>query len=73
MVKQCLIDTFINETYTNPPKKYCLTNKTIVNYIDDTWRIDLLDMNDYGVKNKKGYRYNLVVAKILIISDGPFL
>ena len=28
---------------------------------DDTWSPDLIDMNDYGPKNKKGYRYILVV------------
>ena len=37
------------------------TNKTIIKSIDDTWSSDLLDMNDYGPKNNKGYRYILVV------------
>ena len=59
MVKQSLIDTFIHGIYVNPPKKYYLTNKTIVKHIDDTWSMDLLDMVDYGVKNNKGYRYIL--------------
>ena len=61
MVKQSLIDTFINEIYFRPPKKNYSTNKTIVKHIDDTWSMDLLDMIDYGVKNNKGYRYILVV------------
>ena len=61
MVKQSLIDTFINEIFSRPPKKNYSTNKTIVKHIDDTWSMDLLDMVDYGVKNKKGYRYILVV------------
>ena len=61
MVKQSLIDTFINEIYFRPPKKNYSTNKTIVKHIDDTWSMDLLDMVDYGVKNNKGYRYILVV------------
>ena len=30
------------------------TNKTIIKSIDDTWSSDLLDMNDYGIENKKG-------------------
>ena len=37
------------------------TNNTIFKPIDDTWSSDLLDMNDYGIKNIKGYRYILVV------------
>ena len=61
MVKQSLIDTFINEIYSKPPKKNYSTNKTIVKHIDDTWSMNLLDMVEYGVKNNKGYRYILVV------------
>ena len=61
MVKQSLIDTFINEIYSKPPKKNYSTNKTIVKHIDDTRSMDLLDMVEYGVKNNKGYRYILVV------------
>ena len=61
MVKQSLIDTFINEIFSRPPKKNYSTNKTIVKHIDDNWSMDLLDMVDYGVKNNKGYRYILVV------------
>ena len=34
----------------------------------DTWSSDLLDMNDYGPKNNRGYRYILVVIDKLIIS-----
>ena len=37
------------------------TNRTMIKSIDDTWFSDLLDINDYGIKNKKGYRYILVV------------
>ena len=33
----------------------------MIKSIDDTWSSDLLDMNDYGIKNNKGYRYILVV------------
>ena len=37
------------------------TNKTKIKSIDDIWSSDLLDMNDYGPKNNKGFRYILVV------------
>ena len=52
---------FIDEIYSKQPKKNYPTNKTIIKSLDDTWSSDLLDMNDYGFKNKKGYRYILVV------------
>ena len=52
---------FIDEIYSKPPKKNYPTNKTLIKSIDDTWSSDLLDMNDYGPKNNKGYRYILVV------------
>ena len=62
MVKRDLTKIFIDEIYSKPPHKKYKTNKTIIKSIDDTWSSDLLDMNDYGIKNKKGYRYNLVVV-----------
>ena len=55
------IKTFVDEIYFKPPKKNNPTNKTIIKSIDDTWSSDLLDMNDYGQKNNRGYRYILVV------------
>ena len=61
MVKRDLIKIFIDEIYSKPPKKNYPTNKTIIKSIDDTWSSDLLDMNDYGSKNNKVYRYILVV------------
>ena len=62
MVKQQqLIDTFINEIYSKPPKKNYETNKTLLKSIDDTWSADLLDMIDYRVENNEGYRYILTV------------
>ena len=62
MVKQSQIDTFTNKIYSRPPKKNYSTNETIVKNRDDIWSMDLLDMDDYGVKNNKGYRYCLVVT-----------
>ena len=58
---QILINTFIDEIYSKPPKKNYITNKIDIFHIDDTWSIDLLDLNDYGPKNNKGYRYCLIV------------
>ena len=55
------IKIFINEFYSKPPMRNNPTNKTLIKSIDDTWSSDLLDMNDYGPKNNRGYRYILVV------------
>ena len=60
-MKKDLTKIFISEIYSKPPMKNSPTNKTIIKSIDDTWSSDLLDMNDYGIKNNKGYRYILVV------------
>ena len=54
------IKIFINEIYSKLPKKYYATNKTNVYYIDDIWSLDILDLKDYGLENKRGYRYVLV-------------
>ena len=61
MVKKDKTKMFIDEIYSKPPKKNYPTNKTIIKSLDDTWSSDLLDMNDYGIKNNEGYRYILVV------------
>ena len=60
-MKKDLRKIFIDEVYSKPPKKNYPTNKTMIKSVDDTWSSDLLDMNDYGPRNKKGYRYILVV------------
>ena len=52
---------FIDEIYSKPPMRNYPTNKTKIKSIDDIWSSDLLDMNDYGIKNNKGYRFILVV------------
>ena len=56
-----LTKTFINEIYSKPLLRNYPTNKIMIKSIDDTWSSDLLDMNDYGPKNNRGYRYILVV------------
>ena len=60
-MKKDLTKIFIDEIYSNPPKKKYPTNKTMIKSIDDTWSSDLLDTNDYGIKNNACYRYILVV------------
>ena len=62
MINKELNKIFIDEIYSTTPKKNYPTNKSIIKSIDDTWSSDLLDMNDYGIKNNKGYRYILVVV-----------
>ena len=54
------IKIFINEIYFKPPKKNYATNKTDAYHIDDIWKLDILDLKDYGPKNNRGYRYVLV-------------
>ena len=60
-MKKDLTKIFIDELYSSPLKNNYPTNKTKIKSFDDTWSSDLLDMNDYGIKNSKGYRYILVV------------
>ena len=55
------IKIFRNEIDSKPPKKYYPTNKTDVYPIDDTWSLDIKDLQDYGLKNNRGYRYVLVI------------
>ena len=55
------IKIFIHEIYSEPLKKYFITNKTDVYHIDDIWSLDILDLKDYGPENNRGYRYVLVV------------
>ena len=54
------IKILIDEIYSKAPKKNYATNKTDVYYIDDIWSLDILDLNDYGSKNNRGYRYVFV-------------
>ena len=55
------IKIFLNEIYSKPPKKIYPTNKTDVYHIDHIWSLDVLDLKDYGPKNKRGYKYVFVV------------
>ena len=53
--------TSIDGSYSIPPKKNYITNKTGVYHIDDIWKLDMLDLKDYCTENNRGYRYVLVV------------
>ena len=61
MKKRDLTKIFIDEIYSKTPKRNYPTNKTIIKSIDNTWSSDLLDMNDYYIKNNNGFRCILVV------------
>ena len=64
MTKKELTKNFMNEIYSPSTKRNYETNKTTTKSIDVTWSSGLLDMNDYGPKNNKSYRYLLVVNDI---------
>ena len=55
------IKTFINEINSKGPKRNYITNKTVVQHINDIWSLDILDLKEYGTENVRGYRYGLVV------------
>ena len=55
------IKILINEFYSKPPKKKYNTNKTDVDYIDDIWSLDILDLKDYRPENNRGYRFVLLI------------
>ena len=61
MPKKNKIKTFINEIYSTPPKKNYETNKIIYHHIDETWSINLVDLTDNKVSNKKGFRYIFII------------
>ena len=53
---------FIDEIYSEPPKKNHETNKTFYNHIDEIWSVDLVDMINYRVLNNKGFRYKFIIS-----------
>ena len=56
-MKRDLIEIFINETYSSPPKKNYKTNKLIHIHTYEIWSIDLADMFDHKIPKEKGYWY----------------
>ena len=61
MVKKDLIKIFIDEIYSEAPKKNYPTNKIVYNHIDEIWSIDLADLIDCKSSNNKGYRYIFII------------
>ena len=61
MIKKDLTRIFIDEIYSNPPKKNYPINKIIYNHIDEIWSIDLADMIQYKTSNNKRYRYIFII------------
>ena len=55
------IKILVNEFYSKSPKKNYAPNKTDVYHLEDIWFLDILELNDYGPKNNRGYRYVLVI------------
>ena len=60
-MNQKTIKIFVGKNYSKPTTKKYITNKTDVCHFDDIWRLDILDLKDYGPENNKCYRYVLVV------------
>ena len=54
-MSQKSIKTFINEIFSKGTKRKFITNKTVVYQIDDKWRLDKIDLKDYGPENNRGY------------------
>ena len=63
-MKSVLIEIFIDEQYSSPPRKNYPTNKIVNIYIDELWSIDLADKNVYKRPNVKGFKYILVKIDI---------
>ena len=58
---QRTFETFIDEICSKPAKRKHITNPADVFRIDDTWSLEKLDLEDYGLRNIRDYRYVLVV------------
>ena len=54
-------EIFSKEVYAKPPGTNYATSTIDVNYIEFTWSMDLGNLNDYGPKSTKNYRYTSVV------------
>ena len=54
MPKIDLIKLFIDEIYSNPPRKNDLTKKKFDNHVDEKWSIDLAGFPGYKTTNNKG-------------------
>ena len=59
------INILYTEFFSRPPKKNHTTNKTDVYYVDDKWSLSILDLNVYGPKNNRSFKFVLVVFKYI--------
>ena len=55
------IKIFIDKVNSETLERNYPTNKTNVYYVDDFWRLDMLDLKNHGPENNRKYRYVLVV------------
>ena len=55
-MKRDLIEIFIDEIYSSPPRKNYPTHKIIYSHIDEIWSSDLADMVDYKSSNNEELR-----------------
>ena len=60
-MRRDLTKIFIDEIYSKSPKGNYPTKKIGYNHIDEIWSIDLADMIDSKISNKKGFRYIFVI------------
>ena len=59
-MKRDLIELFLNEIYSKPPRKNYPTNKINYNNIDEIGSNDLADFPEYKSSNNKRFRYIFV-------------
>ena len=63
-MKRELTKIFIDEIYSEAPKKNYPTNKKVYNHNDEIWSFDLADMVEYKISNNKGFRYIFIIIDI---------
>ena len=61
MIKGDKTKIFINELYSEPPKRNYPTNKIVQNRSDEIKSIDLADMDHYKTLNNRGYQYIFIL------------
>ena len=69
MVKKQLIEITLEEVLYKHAKKNYDTNESAVNYFDDTWSLDILELIDYGIQNNGSYR-SIVVENDSLSKNG---
>ena len=62
MIERDLIKIFLDEIYSNLPKKNYPSDKIECNHFDESWSFDLADMIVYKISNNKGFTYIFVIT-----------